>query len=70
MALWSRWPLYESVLVNLQDGSAFEGVLVDRRGPLLVLANAWLHQQGVEPQGLDGQVYIERRQVSFIQRRG
>lgn len=69
MALWSRWPLFENVLVNLTDGTAIEGCLVDRRGPLLVLAKAVLHQVDADPQGMDGQVFIERDRVMFIQRR-
>lgn len=64
---WSRWPLCSRVLANLCDGTAISGVLIDRRGPLLVLADAQLNQPGQAPQPMDGHIYIERAQVSFIQ---
>jgi small nuclear ribonucleoprotein (snRNP)-like protein len=71
VAVWSRWPVFENVLVNLHGGTAIEGVLIDKRGPLLVLANATLHDPAADhPQPMDGQVFIERDQVQFIQRRG
>jgi hypothetical protein len=66
--LWSHWPVCDRVLVNLLDGSAINGVLVDKRGPLLVLADAALIPAGSrEPQPMDGQVFIERPQIAFIQ---
>lgn len=65
--LWSRWPVYDRVLVNLLDGSALNGVLIARRGALLVLADARLLNPRGEPTPVDGEVYIERSQISFIQ---
>jgi small nuclear ribonucleoprotein (snRNP)-like protein len=70
VALWSRWPVFEQVLVNLTNGNAIEGYLIDKRGSLLVLANAVLYQPDMDAQPMDGQVFIERPQVLFIQRRG
>ncbi len=67
MGVWSRWPVLDRVVVNLIDGRAIEGVLFDRRGPLLVVADARLHEPGVEPTRMDGQIFIERDQVAFIQ---
>lgn len=67
MSPFSRWPVYERVLVNLVDGSAIDGVLVERRGPLLVLANANLLTAGNEPTPLDGDVFVERDKVLFLQ---
>jgi hypothetical protein len=55
------------VLVNLDDGRAFDGVLYARRGPLLVLRQARLIEPGGEPVAVDGEVIIERPRVSFIQ---
>jgi hypothetical protein len=55
------------VLVNLDDGRAFDGVLYSRRGPLLMLRQARLIEPGTEPVGVDGEVLIERARVSFIQ---
>lgn len=62
------WPICEHVLVNLVNGDALAGLLIDRRGPLLVLAHAALiSADATKPTEMDGQVYVERAQVSFIQ---
>lgn len=66
---WSRWPILDRVLCNLIDGTAVDGVLIDRRGPLLVLADAQLFTPSGEPTQMDGTVYIERSQVLFLQAR-
>lgn len=66
----TRWPIYDRVLVNLIDGSAIDGVLIDRRGQLLVLSDATLYASGGEPAPLDGEVYIERPRVLFLQATG
>ncbi len=66
----NRWPVYERVLANLIDGSAIDGLLVARRGQLLVLADATLLTEGHEPAQLDGEIYIERSRVLFLQSRG
>lgn len=63
----SRWPVHRRALVNLEDGRAFDAVLFDQRGPLLILRNATLHEPGEDPVTLDGEVVIERIKVSFIQ---
>ncbi|MET1006576.1 MAG: hypothetical protein ABWX96_13580 [Propionibacteriaceae bacterium] len=65
--LFSRWPVYERVLVNLVDGAALDAVLVAQKGDLLILAEATLHGPEHEPTVLDGEVYIERTRVQFIQ---
>jgi hypothetical protein len=65
--MFSRWPVYERVLVNLIDGSALDGVLIRRSGPLIVLSDTVLYTRGAEPQRLDGTVYIERDRVLFMQ---
>lgn len=62
-----RWPIYERVLANLTDGSAINGLLIAKRGPLLVLADATLLSAGMEPADLDGEVYIERDRILFLQ---
>lgn len=62
-----RWPIYSRVLVNLTDGSAIDGVLIDKRGPLLVLSDATLLTASHEPAPMQGQVFVERAQVLFIQ---
>lgn len=64
---WNRWPLRDRVLVNLTDGSAIDALLIDQRGPLLVLADATLHTTEAEPHRMDGRVYIERDRILFMQ---
>ena len=64
---WRRWPIHEHVLVNLDDGRAFDGVMVGRRGPLLMLRQAQLIEPGSQPIAVDGEVIVERSRVSFIQ---
>lgn len=65
----SHWPILDRVLVNLVDGSAIDGLLVGKRGPLLVLADAQLLTTASEPARMDGQVFVERTQILFIQSR-
>jgi hypothetical protein len=62
-----RWPVRHRVLVNLTDGKAIRGVLWAKRGPLLVLRDAELHEPGCEAVPLDGDVLVERPRVLFIQ---
>ncbi len=69
MAPFSRWPVYERVLINLVDGSALDGLLVAKRGDLLVLADVTLHDDAHEPVQLDGDVYVERHRIRFLQTR-
>lgn len=63
----TRWPIYDRVLVNLTDGSAINALLIDQRGPLLVLSDGTLLTESGEPTPLDGEIYVERTQVLFIQ---
>lgn len=64
----SRWPLRRRVLINLTNGDAVGGLLIDQDGPLLVLADASLVTAGTDnPAGMDGHVYIERDRIAFLQ---
>lgn len=65
-----RFVVHRRVVVNLLSGRAVEGVVVERDGPLLVVADARLHEPGAQPQAVDGHVVIERSQVDFIQALG
>lgn len=65
--MFGRWPVYRRVLANLDDERAIDGLLVAVRGPLLILADASLLVPGREPAPMDGQVYIERSRVVFLQ---
>jgi hypothetical protein len=60
------WPVRRRALVNLTTGKAFRGVLWAKRGPLLILRDAVLIENGQQVP-LDGEVVIERPQVEFIQ---
>ena len=54
--------------MNLVDGRAFDALLWAKRGPLLVLRDAHLIEEGsVEPVAVDGEVIVERPRVAFIQ---
>lgn len=63
---WRRTAVRRRVVVNLPD-KAFSGVLYAKRGPLLILRDAQLHEHGTQPQPIDGEVVIERSRVEFIQ---
>lgn len=62
-----RWPVTQRVLVNLEDGRAFDAVLWAKRGPLLVLRDAKLIEAGAQPVPVDGELIVERPKVAFIQ---
>lgn len=66
--MFTRWPLHARVLANLVDGSAIDGLLIARRGLLLVLSDCTVHTPGAEPQAVDGEVYIERDRVLYLQK--
>lgn len=66
--MWAnRLMLRRKVIVNLQGDQAIAGVLWARRGGLLVLKQAQLHEPGVDPVPMDGDVVIERSRVDFVQ---
>ena len=54
------------VVVNLTSGAAIDGVLWDDRGPLIVLKDANLHNEGGSAP-LDGEVIVERTRIDFVQ---
>lgn len=55
------------VLVNLTDGSGIRGTLVKFNAVTLVLERASLVGESTQPISLDGTVYLERRNVHFVQ---
>jgi hypothetical protein len=67
---WSRTLVCRRIVVNLTTGRAFEGLLITKRGPLLVLRDAVLLEPGADPTPVDGEIVIERRRVEFIQNLG
>lgn len=66
MMRYGKIAISRRVLVNLDDGSAVEGVLWDERRPLLVLRDARLHAHG-QNTPLDGEVIIDAARVLFVQ---
>lgn len=65
---WWTWrPMVRRrVVVQLEDGSSFDGVAMSRRGPLLVLDDVTVRVAG-SSQRIDGRVVVERTRVVFIQ---
>lgn len=69
--VWARrLMLRRRVLVSLTSGRALTGVLWVRKGRLLVLKDASLHEQGTEPAAMDGDVVIDRDRVEYVQAAG
>lgn len=67
LTVQNRLAVRRRVMVNLVDGKAVSGVLWARRGRLLVLKDATLHEPGAEPTTVDGEVLVERHRVDFVQ---
>jgi small nuclear ribonucleoprotein (snRNP)-like protein len=59
--------LRRRVLVNLDTGRAFRGVLIKSDRTLLQLANAELIEPGSDPVAVSGTVIVERARVEFVQ---
>lgn len=70
--VWARRLMVRRrVVVNLVDGGrAIAGVLWIRRAGFLVLRDAALLEPGAEPVPMDGDVFVERDRVSFVQAAG
>jgi small nuclear ribonucleoprotein (snRNP)-like protein len=66
MRAWSHL-MHHNVVVNLTSGKAFDGIMWERRGPLLVLRKARMLEAGHDAIEVDGEVVIERDKVEFIQ---
>lgn len=67
VAWWTWRPLVKRhVVVQLDDGTSFDGVAMSRRGPLLVLADVTARTPG-GGQRIDGTVVVERSRVMFVQ---
>lgn len=66
--LWARRLMVRrKVLVALHTGQAVTGVLWARRDRFLVLKDAELLEPGAEPTRMDGDVIVERDQVTYVQ---
>lgn len=62
---WARL-VRRRVMVVLLDERVLEGILYERRGPLLVLRDAAVHTSG-QRVAADGEVVIERARVAWVQ---
>jgi small nuclear ribonucleoprotein (snRNP)-like protein len=66
MLAWRRTAIRRRVIVNLKTDKAVSGVLWAKRGALLVLKDAQLHESG-RATAVDGELVIERSNVDFVQ---
>jgi small nuclear ribonucleoprotein (snRNP)-like protein len=64
---WLRLLLRREVVINLHDGTGFQGVLYRKAGHLVELRNAERLEPGRNPVTCDGAVIIERREIQFWQ---
>lgn len=67
MFSWRRTALRKRIIVATKTGKHFRGVLVFKRGPLLILKDTELLEERAEPAPMDGEILIERANVDFIQ---
>lgn len=65
--MFSPWPIYDRVFVNLTDGTAISGLLIGQKRHLLILNDATLYRDEAEPAALDGHIYIERDRILYLQ---
>lgn len=65
---WWTWrPLVRRrVVVQMDNGTSFDGVAMSRRGPLLILDDVTVRVAGGS-QRVDGRVVVERSRVVFVQ---
>lgn len=61
-----RYVMHRRVVVNLRSGTAVAGVVVETRGPLLIVRDATVHD-GDRSAPADGEVVIDRGNVDYIQ---
>ena len=66
MFAYKRTIIRRRVLLSLTTGKTLGGVIWAKRGPLVVLRDATLHEAG-QLVPLDGEVVIERPKIEMIQ---
>lgn len=66
--MFNRWPVRHRVLANLTDGTAIDGLLIEAKGPLMVLSDCTVYTPNCEPSNVDGEIYIERDRVLYLQK--
>lgn len=62
-----RYPSKRRVIANLKSGEAFRGILWQRTRDFLMLKSAELIKAGGETVRMDGEVLVERQNLSFLQ---
>jgi len=66
-----RLRIRSRVLVSLKTGNAVSGVIVRSNGRWVVVADAVVHDRGATaPTPADGEIWIERANVDFVQAAG
>lgn len=68
-ARWWVWrPLvHRRVLAQLDTGVTIAGIVLSRRGPLLVLGDVTVHTSGEQQTSADGTAVVERSRVVWMQ---
>lgn len=64
---WTRLALRRRVVINLHNGTAMQGVLFRKVGPLLVLREAVFLEPGRQPLEIDGEALVDVGQVLYTQ---
>lgn len=67
MHAYRRVALHRRVVVNTKTGQSLSGVLVEERGPILILKGAAMLTSSANPVSIDGDVVVERSNVDFLQ---
>ena len=62
-----QYPCLQAGIVNLKNGTSFQGVIWARKGGYLVLRNAKLLKPRGESVPVDGEVLVREADVEFIQ---
>lgn len=65
--LLATWPVRTRVVVSLKSGKGFRGVLAEISEDLMILRNAELVDESEHRTQVDGEVFIERVDVDFVQ---
>lgn len=62
--------LYEPVIVNLPNGTAFQGFLSDQRGDYLIMRDATVLEPEKQPVKMAGEVVIPNGPDIWVQKMG
>lgn len=65
--MFEPYPTLRKVIVNTRTDRAFRGVLAKKRRGYMILRQAEMLRAGGEVTRMDGEVYIERDNIDFVQ---